>query len=119
MSNERPMNVSRHMCDCCGTHEVSLDSTCHNVACNLYADPVTIYKGWEINEPPKLTVAEMKADAARYRKLQRWMSTNVPEGWAEVERLAGISTHVSFEMMDKMLDELPICNVGLCEVPTT
>lgn len=59
---------------------------------------------------------QASTDVGRYRKLQRWMASNVPEGWAEVEKLGGICAWMSMEDMDKALDALPICNVGLCEV---
>lgn len=40
-------------CQSCGTHEVSLDVCCHNSGCENYAEEITIYKGWEIdNEKP-------------------------------------------------------------------
>ena len=32
-----------------------------------------------------------KADAMRYRKLRHWMSSNVKEGWNEVERLGSLA----------------------------
>lgn len=55
-----------------------------------------------------------KVDATRYRKLQRWMSSNVPEGWDEVEKMGAICAYVGWDAMDVYLDELPTCNVGLC-----
>lgn len=54
-------------------------------------------------------------DAERYRKLRAWMSSNVKEGWQEVERLGAIAAYVNWDEFDKYLDELPECNVGLCE----
>ena len=53
-------------------------------------------------------------DAARYKKLQRWMGSNVPEGWEEVEKLGAVCAWVGWDEMDKYLDDLPECNVGLC-----
>jgi len=53
-------------------------------------------------------------NAARYRKLRAWMSSNVQEGWSEVEKLAAIAAYLSWDDMDKALDALPECNVGLC-----
>ncbi len=53
-------------------------------------------------------------DAARYRKLRQWMSSNVKEGWQEVENLAAIACYVDWEHFDMSLDALPECNVGLC-----
>ena len=66
-------------------------------------------------ELAKQYVAARK-DAERYKKLQRWMASNVPEGWAEVEKLGGICAWMSYVDMDAALDALPVCNVGLCEV---
>lgn len=63
----------------------------------------------------KGSVDDDKTDAERYRKLRRWMSSNVPEGWNEVQRLAAIACYVDWDTFDKCLDELPDCNVGLCE----
>lgn len=54
-------------------------------------------------------------DDERYRKLRRWMSSNVAEGWTEVERLAAIACYVDWDAFDQYLDDLPECNVGLCE----
>lgn len=34
-------------CQKCGTHEVSRQQTCHNSACEAYAQDVTIYEGWK------------------------------------------------------------------------
>lgn len=34
-------------CASCGTHEVSLDQTCHNSSCELYASEISRYRGWE------------------------------------------------------------------------
>ena len=48
----------------------------------------------------------------RYRKLQGYMSSNVPEGWQEVERMGAISAWSCWEDMDNYLDALPECNVG-------
>lgn len=33
-------------CPKCGTHEVSLQRSCHNSACDDYANDVTVYEGW-------------------------------------------------------------------------
>lgn len=57
-----------------------------------------------------------KDDAERYRKLRRWMTSNVKEGWDEVEKLATVGVYMGWDEMDKNLDALPVCNVGLCEV---
>ena len=58
----------------------------------------------------------LSKDAERYRKLQRWMSSNVKEGWQEVESMGALCAYMSWGDMDRYLDELPDCNVGLCEV---
>jgi hypothetical protein len=55
-------------------------------------------------------------DAERYRKLRRWMGSNVPEGWQEVEKLAAISCYMGDDEFDASLDGMLICNVGLCHV---
>ncbi len=52
-------------------------------------------------------------DAARYRKLQGWMSSNVPEGWREVENMAALCAWQDWAAMDAYLDTLGECNVGL------
>ncbi len=56
-------------------------------------------------------------DAERYLKLKKWMSSNVREGWEEVENLGGIACYAGFDEFDAYLDALPDCNVGLCEKP--
>jgi hypothetical protein len=53
-------------------------------------------------------------DAERYRKLRKWMSSNVSQGWNEVERLASVGCYVGWDDFDAYLDEMPECNVGLC-----
>lgn len=58
----------------------------------------------------------VRADAERYRKLRRWMTSNVKEGWSEVEQLAAIGVYMGWDEMDKNLDALPVCNVGLNEI---
>jgi hypothetical protein len=56
-------------------------------------------------------------DAERYKKLRRWMSSNVKEGWTEVENLGAIAAYMGWDEMDKALDGLPMCTVGLCSLP--
>lgn len=60
-------------------------------------------------------VEAMRADTDRFQKLLLWMSSNVPEGWSEVERLGAICAYVSLEDACAYLDNLSECNVGLCE----
>lgn len=55
--------------------------------------------------------------AARYRKLRRWMSSNVREGWQEVENLGAVAAWMSWEDFDNYLDSLPECTFGLCSFP--
>jgi hypothetical protein len=69
----------------------------------------------------KQQLAEQPADtednrvnAARYKKLRRWMSSNVQEGWTEVEHLGGIASWQGWNDMDQYLDTLPECEHGLC-----
>jgi hypothetical protein len=57
-----------------------------------------------------------RLDAERYRKLRAWMTSNVKEGWDEVTTLAAVGCHVDWDAFDHTLDQLPECNVGLCEV---
>lgn len=57
----------------------------------------------------------LKAQAARYRKLRGWMSSNVPEGWQQVEQLAAIACWVDWQAFEDSLDALPECNVGLMQ----
>lgn len=33
-------------CPDCGTHEISIERTCHNSKCASYAESRTIYRGW-------------------------------------------------------------------------
>jgi len=63
----------------------------------------------------ELKKPDPEPDALRYAKLRSWMSSNVKEGWQEVERLGAIAACVNWDEFDKYLDELPECNVGLCE----
>lgn len=60
-------------CPCCGTHEVSVERTCHNSDCELYAQGVTMCEGWRPAAPqaseavrkPITTLAEFCAEADR------------------------------------------------------
>ncbi|RQU14208.1 hypothetical protein DF152_17240 [Burkholderia cenocepacia] len=63
----------------------------------------------------KTQLRDVRANAGRYEKLRRWMSSNVAEGWREVENLAAIACYVDWSAFDAALDGLPVCNVGLCE----
>ncbi len=71
------------------------------------------WEGWIFRHQ---TICVELRDAERYRKLRRWMSSNVKEVWARVEELGAIAANVCWDEMDASLDELPECNVGLCSV---
>ncbi len=58
-------------------------------------------------------VEALRADAERYQKLRGWMSSNVSEGWQQVEQLAAIACYVDWDAFDQTLDSLPTCDVGL------
>lgn len=60
-----------------------------------------------------LPEVEAQVDAVRYRKLRGWASSNVPEGWKQVERFGSLCAWQSWEDADGYLDSLPWCNVGL------
>lgn len=64
----------------------------------------------------KISVNEYAIDAERYRKLRRWMGSNVQEGWNEVENLGALACYMGWDEFDDYLDQLPVCNVGLCHV---
>lgn len=59
---------------------------------------------------------EVRKNAQRYQKLRHWMSSNVKEGWSEVELLGALAAYMSYSDFDQYLDSLPVCNFGLCEV---
>lgn len=63
-----------------------------------------------------MIIESVRLDAERYHKLRRWMSSNVKEGWNEVEKLGAIGAYLDWDTFDAQLDSLPVCNVGLCEV---
>ena len=56
---------------------------------------------------------EHERNAARYIKLRGWMSSNVEEGWREVEHLGALAAWESWDAFEMHLDSLPPCNVGL------
>lgn len=58
-------------------------------------------------------------DGDRYRKLRRWMTSNVAEGWAEVEKLAAIGCYLGWTDFDATLDALPECRLGLVSTSPT
>lgn len=75
-----------------------------------------IWLGDGVHAPIRLSeVTTALKDAERYAKLRRWMGSNVPEGWREVENLASVACYVGWDDFDKYLDSMPECNVGLCE----
>lgn len=55
--------------------------------------------------------------AERYRKLRRWMSSNVKEGWEEIERMGAVAAWMGWDHFDNYLDTLPECQYGLCSPP--
>ncbi len=72
-----------------------------------------------MNEESKIelgpTISQRRyKDSERYKKLRRWMSSNVEEGWNKVEELAAIACYLGQEAFDESLDALGECNVGLC-----
>lgn len=56
-------------------------------------------------------------DAGRYRKLRGWMSSNVLEGWREVENMGALCAWQDRGAMNEYLDSLPECKVGLMSGP--
>ena len=51
-------------------------------------------------------------DAERYRKLRRYMGSNVEAGW-KVVALGAVCAWQGYNEFDLYLDSLPECNVGL------
>ena len=66
----------------------------------------------KVLSPADFAVLTLNSD--RYKKLRGWMACNVPEGWSKVQNLAAVAAYVSNDDMDKELDALPECNIGLC-----
>jgi hypothetical protein len=58
---------------------------------------------------------QLATDAARYRKLLCWMSTNVPEGWEVVCQVGAVAAWMGHPDADQFLDSLEEANVGLAE----
>lgn len=61
----------------------------------------------------EVPLRDVERNAGRYLKLRGWMSSNVPEGWREVENMGAVASWQSWEDMDGYLDALPQCRVGL------
>lgn len=57
--------------------------------------------------------------ARHYAKLRRWMTSNVKEGWSEVERIAAVGCYLGWHDFDQYLDSLPECNLGLCSITSS
>lgn len=83
----------------------------------------TLTKSWQDFETAtderdalKHRLAEAQKNAGRYEKLRRWMSSNVADGWSEIEKLAALACYVGWDAFDNQLDALPVCNFGLCQV---
>lgn len=64
---------------------------------------------------PPVSADQTTKDALRYCKLRNWMSSNTPEGWEKVVELGTVASWVGWDAMDRHLDDLPECNVGLCQ----
>lgn len=60
-------------------------------------------------------IERLKLNVERYEKLRRWMTSNVKEGWDEVIQLGAVGVYLSWDDFDMYLDNLPVCNLGLCE----
>lgn len=94
----------------------------HRKGCHVNFATGTIYRSDDLDGPKVLTQGEfavLTLNSERYKKLRGWMSCNVPEGWQKVQNLAAVGAYVSFEDMDKELDALPECNIGLCAKAVT
>lgn len=63
--------------------------------------------------PDVKQIEQDEIDAARYRRLRAWMSSNVKEGWDEVSNLGSIGSYLTTEDFDGYLDGLGECKVGL------
>ena len=64
------VQAERRTCPTCGTHEVSVEVTCHNSACSAYASGITVYEGWK--HPPAAQSADA-VDAKRWRMLPAFL----------------------------------------------
>lgn len=92
----------------------------HRKGCHVNFATGTIYRSDALDGPKVLTqgdFAGLTRNSDRYKKLRGWMSCNVPEGWQKVQNLAAVGAYVSFEDMDKEVDALPECTIGLCSPP--
>ena len=78
---------------------------------------------WRSDDPaiPKVLSREeielLTLNSDRYKKLRGWIGCNVPEGWNQVDKLRAVAAYVSYDDMDKELDALPECTIGLCSPP--
>ena len=121
--NERRLdapNGSLDWCPICEQHGMCAKQKCYLATPSEKKTP-SFPEGWPAPETIKTMPVEnqpasatQRKDAERYRKLRKWMSTNVKKGWSEVETLGAISVYAQ-EDFDAYLDGLPECNVGLCE----
>lgn len=73
--------------------------------------------GWMALPTDGVIASDDAQDAARYRKLRGWMSSNVPKGWQEVERMGALCAWMDWAAMNDYLDGLPECAVGLMSKP--
>jgi len=73
----------------------------------------------QAQQPAPPAEVPLLTDAVRYKKLRRWMSSNVKEGWEEVERMGAVASWVGWDDFDAYLDALPECAVGLVSPPVS
>ena len=92
-------------------HTLNGEKACAVVCPYLPEDVPKVLRFAKLWKPDQST--EDRINANRYIKLRRWMSSNVPEGWQEVERMGAVASWQSLDDMDQYLDTLPECTVGL------
>lgn len=103
-------------CPTCGTHEVSLERTCHNSACSAYAREETVYEGWK----PGATLADVLKGAAKVAAqlsdtrtpFMQAVDANVPKAIKKLEEMAADSIPVPRELLQRieaqMADDLRV-----------
>lgn len=100
----------------CRFEECDLPGQCIAEGKCHHADPTFEYRTRiaTLEASLEASLAAAERDAGRLRKLKRWMSSNVKEGWSEVKCLGAIAVYAHKDF-NAYLDDLPECNFGLCE----
>ena len=95
------VQAERRTCPTCGTHEVSVEVTCHNSACSAYASGITVYEGWK--HPPAAQSAAPAVPTINYARLHECAQGL---GW-DYNRLCAVVRDATNAKPDAVMQAVP------------